>query len=447
MKTNHSLSRRDFLKRSTTATGLVLAAPVLVPSSVLGANGQVAPSNRVAMGFIGTGDHGINRNVNGFLRYPDAHIVAVCDVDAGHREQAKQMVEQRYAEAMKQGSYKGCASCNDFREIIARKDIDAVMVSTPDHWHVIPSILAAQAGKDVICEKPLSLTVVEGRALADAVKKHKRVSQTSSENRSQEVKHYHRMVELVRNGRIGKLKSIRVELPTGHSIRQASTQVGPPPQGLDYDFWLGQAPLAPYCEARCHWNFRWNLDYSGGMLTDWGAHLIDIAQWGNDTEHTGPVDVEGKGEWPPKTDLYNTAKKWDLRYTYANGVRLNVVSNRPGILFEGTEGKIWNEGWAAPPKAEPASILESEIKPNEQHFYTAPNEHRNFLDCVKSRRPCYAPFETGHRTITLAHIGNIAMLLGRKLKWDPAKERFIGDDEANEMLDRKRRDPWQLPKV
>jgi predicted dehydrogenase len=447
MKTNQMLSRRSFLRRSAAITSAVMAAPLVVPSSILRAQGQVPPGNRITLGFIGVGDHGLNRNINGLIRYNDAQIVAVCDVDSVRLERAKQFVENRYSGDLKQGAYKGCAAYNDFRELLARTDIDAVVISTPDHWHVIPAIMAVQSDKDVICEKPLSLTVKEGRVLSDACKKHNRIFQTASENRSQEISHYHRMVELVRNGRIGRLKSIRVELPTGYSIRAASSEFGPPPDGFDYDMWLGQAPWAPYCEARCHWNFRWNLAYSGGMLTDWGAHLIDIAQWANDTEHSGPIDVEGEGDWPPRTDLFNAARKWDLWYTYANGVRMNVVSHRPGIIFEGTEGKLWNEGWAAAPKSEPASILTSEIKPGELHLYTAPNEHRNFLDCVKSRKPCYAPAEIGHRTISIAHIGNIAMMMGRKLRWDPAKEQFLNDAEANKLLDYPRRDPWQLPKV
>jgi predicted dehydrogenase len=256
------------------------------------------------------------------------------------------------------------------------------------------------------------------------------------------------MVELVRNGRIGQLRHIRVELPSGHTIRQASREVAAPPKGFDYDFWLGQAPSAPYCEARCHWNFRWNLDYSGGMLTDWGAHLIDIAQWGNDTEHTGPIEVEGKGEFPPKAELYNTATRFEVQCRYANGVTLTIASNKPGVRFEGTEGAIWNSGWAAPLQGEPKSLLDSVIGPDELHLYTAPHEHRNFLDGVKSRKPCYAPAEVGHRTITIAHLGNISMRLGgRKLKWNPAAEQFVGDSEASKMLDRSRRAPWQLPTV
>lgn len=445
MKTN--LSRRCFVKRTLGFALAINSAPVFIAPSALGAENNISPSNRITLGFIGTGDHGLNRNINGFIRYADAQIVAVCDVDKNHRDRAKKFVEDRYSETRKDGSFKGCDAYNDFRQIIERKDIDAVVISTPDHWHVIPAIMAVKAGKDVICEKPLSLTVREGRVLSDAVKKYNRILQVASENRSQEIKHYHRMVELVRNGRIGKLKRILVELPKGYTIRPASKEITQPPPGFDYDMWLGQAPYAPYCEARCHWNFRWNLDYSGGMLTDWGAHLIDIAQWGNDTELSGPIEVEGKGEFPPREELYNAAKTFKVRCVYANGVELTIVSNRPGIRFEGMDGWIANEGWAAKPKAEPASILDSEIKPDELHLYTAPNEHRNFLDCVKSRKPCYAPAEVGHRTITIAHIGNIAMMLGRKLKWDPQKEQFINDDTANKMLDRPRRKPWDLPSV
>ncbi|MBI4658237.1 MAG: Gfo/Idh/MocA family oxidoreductase [Verrucomicrobia bacterium] len=443
MKNDRSPSRRAFLKRAIATVGGTLGIPAIVPCRVLGAGGQVPPGNRITMGFIGTGDHGTNRNLKGFLAHADAQIVGVCDVDAARCQAAKRVVEEKYAEATKQERYKGCAAHRDFRELIARSDLDAVMVSTPDHWHVIPSVLAARAGKDVICEKPLTLTVAEGRVLSDTMKRHNRVFQTSSENRSQQIKVYHRLCELVRNGRIGKLQAIRVGLPAGHWIKPASQEIGPPPKGFDYDFWLGQAPEAPYCEARCHWNFRWILDYSGGMLTDWGAHLIDIAQWGNNTELTGPVTVEGKGQFPGE-GLYNTATKFDLDYTYANGVKLNVAAGNPSIRFEGTEGWIGNSGWAAKLESEPKTILDSVVGPNETQLYSAANEHRNFLDCVKSRKPCYAPAEVGHRTITIAHIGHIAMRLGRKLTWDPEKERFADDQSANQMLSRPMRAPWKL---
>jgi len=432
------ITRRSFVKGIAAA----IAAPHIIPASALGRDGTVAPSNRITLGFIGTGEHGVGRNLRRFLAEPDAHVLAVCDVDSTPREGAKRIVEKHYAEAMSKGTYKGCAAYNDFREIVARKDIDAVMNSTPDHWHVIPAVMAAKAGKDVMCEKPLTLTVAEGRVLSDTVKRHNRIFQTASENRSVDV--YHRMCELVRNGRIGKLKKMRVTLPRGHSIRPASMEFGPPPKGFDYDMWLGQAPKAPYCAARCHWNFRWILDYSGGQLTDWGAHIIDLAQWGNNTEHSGPVEVEGKGVFP-KGGLYNTATDYNINYKYANGVELNVSSSQPGIRFEGTEGWIDNLGWRAGLRANPKSLLDSKIGPDEIHLYTCPGgEQRNFLDCVKSRKPCYAPAEIGHRTITIAHIGNIAMMLGRKLKWNPETERFVNDPEADKMLSRPMREPWKL---
>ncbi len=438
MSGEQRITRRGFVKGAAAA----VAAPMVVPASALGRDGSVAPSNRIALGVIGTGDHGVNRNIKRFLREDDCQIIAVCDVDAERRENARKLVEEHYAAGKAKGDYKGCTAYRDFREILAREDIDAIMNATPDHWHVIPSLMAARAGKDVMCEKPLTLTVREGRVLADAVKQHKRIFQTASENRSYE--NYYRMVELVRNGRIGALKHIKVTLPRGHSIQPASMEFTPPPKGFDYDMWLGQAPYKPYCAARIHWNFRWILDYSGGQLTDWGAHLIDIAQWGNDTEGTGPVEVEGKGTFPLNA-LYNTATDYSIDYVYANGVTMNVSGSQPGIRFEGAEGWIGNNGWNAPMDAEPKSILESKIGDDEIHVYKDPRgEQRNFLDGVKLRKPCYAPAETGHRTITIAHLGNISMMLGRKLRWDPDQEQFVGDDEANKHLSRPMREPWTL---
>ncbi len=437
---NHS--RRRFNRMLTTSVASTLVAPSIIPSSALGKEGQVSPSERITLGIIGTGSHGISRNIKRFLTEPDQQILAVCDVDRSRRLEAKKLIEERYAETLPKGTYKGCDDYNDFREIIERDDIDAIMNATPDHWHVIPSVMAAKAGKDVMCEKPLSLTVVEGRILSDTIDKHERVFQTASENRSVDV--YHRMCELVRNGRIGKLQTIYVDLPSGHWEHEASFKEEPIPEGFDYDMWLGQAPETPYCSARCHWNFRWILDYSGGMLTDWGAHLIDLAQWGNDTEYSGPVEVEGHGTFP-KEGLYNAATQFEIEYKYANGVKMMVRSKSPALRFEGTEGWIGNDGWRGELKAEPASILKEKIGPDETHLYTCPEgEQRNFLDCIKSRELCYAPAEIGHRTISIAHIGNISMMLGRKLKWDPEKERFIDDPVANWLLSRPMREPWTL---
>jgi predicted dehydrogenase len=426
------IHRRRFLKE-TVGVSAALWFPCLVPSSVLGKSGAVAPSERITLGFIGTGDHGRNVNIKNFLTNADAQAVAVCDVDPVNRDAARDMVNKKYGNG-------DCATYKDFRDVLARDDIDAVMISTPDHWHVPISIAAAKAGKDIECEKP-TLTVREGRMLCETMKRYGRVFQWSTEDRSVDV--YLRMCELVRNGRIGKVHTIRVELPSGPDTPGDPAPM-PVPEGFDYDMWLGPAPWAPYTKGRCHWNFRWILDYSGGMLTDWGAHLLDGAQWGNDSEHTGPVEVEGKGEfWPD--GLYNTAKDFRIEYKYADGVQLIVTSGTPSLRFEGSEGWIGNRGWRAPLQAEPKSILDSVIGPNEIHLYTCQaGEQRNFLDCVKSRKDCYFPPEIGQRCFTVAHIGNISMLLGRKLRWDPQKEQFIDDEQANRMLSRSMRSPWRL---
>ncbi len=433
MNPGRYLSRRGFLKRTTYIAGASIAFPYIVPSSALGKAGTVAASERITIGFIGVGGHGRAVNLTNFLGNADAQAVAVCDVENKHMNIARDMVNKKYGN-------KDCATYMDFRKIIERDDIDAVMISTPDHWHVPISIMAARAGKDVECEKP-TLTVEEGRVLCETMKRYNRIFQWSTEDRSVDV--YHRMCELVRNGRIGKVHTVRVELPSGPDTPGSPTPM-PVPDGFDYEMWLGPAPYAPYTKDRIHWNFRWILDYSGGQLTDWGAHLLDGAQWGNDSEHTGPVEVEGKGVFCSE-GLYDTAKEYRIEYKYADGVRLIVTSGTPSLRFEGSEGWIGNRGWRAKLQAEPKSILDSVIGPNEIHLYTCrAGEQRNFLDCVKSRKDCYFPPETGHRCFTIAHIGNISMLLGRKLKWDPDRERFINDEQANRMLSRSMRSPWHL---
>ncbi len=434
MSREHRLiTRRSFLRTGAGIAAGAVGFPYLVPSSALGAAGSVAPSERITIGFIGTGGHGIAMNLKSFLAQDDAQAVAVCDVDRGNMTKARDLVNQKYGN-------KDCATFTDFREVIARDDIDAVMISTPDHWHVPMSIMAAKAGKDVECEKP-TLTIAEGRQLVQTMKRYNRVFQWSTEDRS--VHQYHRMCELVRNGRIGKVHTIRVELPSGPA-QDGDPTPQPVPDGFDYDMWLGPAPYAPYNKDRCHWNFRWIQDYSGGMLTDWGAHLLDGAQWGNDSEYTGPVEVEGEGVFC-EGGLYDTAREYHIEYRYADGVRLIVTSGTPSLKFEGDEGWIGNRGWRAPLKAEPKSILDSVIGPNETHLYTCKGgEQRNFLDCIKSREQCYFPPEIGQRCFTIAHIGNISMMLGRKLRWDPDSETFVGDEQANRMLARAMRSPWRL---
>ncbi|MDY0354650.1 MAG: Gfo/Idh/MocA family oxidoreductase [Sedimentisphaerales bacterium] len=429
---NYRIGRRAFLKQTAFAVSSA-AIPYFVPSSALGKAGAAAASERITVGFIGTGDHGINMNLKSYLAQPDAQAVAVCDVDPVNLHKARDLVNARYGNT-------GCMTTQDWREIVARPDIDAVMISTPDHWHVPISIAAAKAGKDVQCEKP-TLTVEEGRRLVEIMDRYGRVFQWSTEDRAVDV--YHRMCELVRNGRIGNVHTIKVELPVGPDT-PGNPEPMPVPEGFEYDMWLGPAPWAPYTKDRCHWNFRWIFDYSGGMLTDWGAHLLDGAQWGNDTEHTGPVEVEGQGIFC-KGGLYDTAREYHLQYTYADGVKLFVDSGEPSLRFEGSEGWVGNRGWRGKLEASRPAILDSVIGPEEIHLYTCPQgEHRNFLDCVKSRQACYFPPEIGQRCFTIAHIGNIAMRLGRKLRWNPQEECFVSDDEANRMLARAARSPWDL---
>ena len=418
-----TISRRNFLSRSAAAAGAALAWPAIVPSSVFGAN---APSNRITMGSIGVGGQG-SGNMRGFNGQPGCQVIAVCDVDTEHRQKAAKRI-----------GLDAKACYNDFRDLIARDDIDAVSIATPDHWHVPTSIAAVRAGKDVYCEKPLTLTIAEGRTLADEVKRYGRVFQTGSQQRSGA--EFHKACELVVNGRIGKLHTMRVGISGNNRTCEPTWTPEPVPEGLNYDMWLGPAPWEPYHTQRCHYQFRFILEYSGGQMTNWGAHHLDIAQWGNQTDDTGPVEIRGKGEFP-RTGLFTTATKAEVEYTYANGVKI-FLSRGGGTRFEGTEGWIYvNRGKL---QAEPESLLTSVIGPNETHLYQNRDHKRNFLDCIRSRKNPICTAEIGHRTSTVCHLGNIAMLLGRPLKWDPQKERFINDDEANRMTWRPRRAPWRL---
>ena len=428
-------SRRSFLKRAT-AAGAAIALPTLVPSSVRGANGQVPPSERITVGFIGVGDHGTGWNLANYRKQKAAQILAVCDVDERRLIRAKETVDEHHGN-------EDCFTTKDFREVLARKDIDAVMISTPDHWHTIISLLALKAGKDVQCEKP-TLTIHEGKVLTEAVRKTKRVFQTSTEDRA--VPEYHRMAELVRNGRIGRLQRIEVILPRQPGLPGDPTPQ-PVPEGFDYDMWLGPAPFAPYTKDRVHFHFRWIQAYSGGIICDWGTHLFDTAQWANDTERSGPVEISGTGTYW-KEGLYDTVKDYDVTFRYANGVVMTCKPGNPSIKFVGTEGWVGNTGWRGPVEASSKTILESKIGPNELHLYTNPaGEHDDFLKCVKSRKDPYFPVDIGHRVSTVCHLANHAIQLGRPLKWDPVKEEFPGDAEANKLQDRPRRDPWQLPSL
>ena len=419
----NTVTRREFLK-SSVVTAAAFAVPTIVPSSVFGAN---APSNRITIGSIGLGGMGTG-NMKGFKGKSGSQVVAVCDIDAAHREKAREI-----AGLDEKSSY------NDFRDLISRDDIDAVVVATPDHWHVPTSIAAVKTGKDVYCEKPLTLTIGGGRALADAVKRYGRVLQTGSQQRSDS--EFHKACELVRNGRIGKLHTIKVGIPGNNRKCPPTWEAEPIPEGFDYDMWLGPAPWEPYTEQRCHYQFRFILDYSGGQMTNWGAHYLDIAQWGNDADDTGPVEIEGKGDFP-ESGLFTTSKKADITYTYANGVKLLLKTGGGNTRFEGSEG--WVFVTRGKIDAEPKSLLKEKIGPDEINLYNSRDHKQNFLDCIKSRKDPIASAEIGHRSSTVCHLGNIAMLLDRKVKWDPKKERFINDSAADSMIARSMRAPWRL---
>jgi predicted dehydrogenase len=299
--------------------------------------------------------------------------------------------------------------------------------------------MAARAGKDIQCEKP-TLTIDEGKFLVKEIRKHRRVFQTSTEDRSLPM--YHRMAELVRNGRIGRLQKIEVILPRQPTVPGDPTPQ-PVPSELDYEMWLGPAPFAPYTKDRVHFNFRWIQDYSGGIIPDWGAHLFDTAQWANDTEHSGPSEIEGTGK-AYERGLYDTVYDFNVTFRYKNGVIMTCAAGKPGIKFVGTEGWVASEGWKGAVKASSPEILSSKIGPRE-HLYTNPaGEHHDFLQCVKSRKDPYFPVEIGHRVSTVCHLANIAIKLGRKVHWDPKKEHFKNDDAANAMLSRPMRNPWKL---
>lgn len=408
-----------------------LGFPTIIPARVLGEN---APSKRINVGFIGVGDHGFSVNLAAYLAQADARVLAVCDVDSQRMQRAKRTVDLKYGN-------QDCTTHGDFREILARPDIDAVMISTPDHWHTLMSVMAMRAGKDVQCEKP-TLTIDEGKILVAEARRLKKVFQTSTEDRSVPV--YHRMAELVRNGRIGKLRKIEVVLPAQPG-QPGNPTPEPVPDYLDYDMWLGPAPEAPYTRERVHYNFRWIQDYSGGIICDWGTHLFDTAQWANDTERSGPVEIEGTGNfW--QGGLFNTVKEYDLTFRYENGVVMTCRHGGAKIKFIGSEGWVGNNDWRGPLEASSKEILDSVIGPGEVRLYTNPaGEHRDFLDCVKSRKDPYFPVDIGHRVATVCHLGNIAIKLGRKLKWDPVAETFPGDDEAAALCKvRPMRKPWSL---
>ena len=408
---------------------------MILPSSVLGKGDETAPNDRIQLGCIGVGGMG-SGNMKSFLQDKRVEVIGICDVDAGHR-----------ASALKTAGLKDDAGTGDFREIIARQDLDALMIATPDHWHAIITAAAVRSGKDVYCEKPLAASVGEGRFVSDLVKQEKRVLQCGTWRRSGV---YTRMAcEWVRNGYIGKLTRIEVGVPAKFQVRGGFTgfeKPQPVPKELDYKMWLGPAQEAAYTAARCHFNFRWINDYAPGYITDWGAHFLDVAQWGNDTDNTAPVSIRASDVMRRDQGIYDAPEGFRIDYRYANDVAMTMVSTddeaKWGTKFIGEEGWVFTENTKL--MTDPASLRTTKLKPTDTKLYESSNHHRNFIDCVYSRKETAAPAETAHRAATCCHLGGIAAATGDEITFDPKTEKITNSKAGQKMLMRPMRGPWKL---
>ena len=451
--TDTGATRRSFLKQAVATAAL--AAPYFAPASVFGAN---APSNRITLGFIGVGNQGMPL-VKRFMKQSDCQVLAVSDVNRGSagykddvqilgREPAKQAVEAAYASRKASNTYKGCDAYNDFRDLLGRDDIDAVVIAAPDHWHAVMTLMALEAGKDVYCEKPLARTIDEQQAMVQAVRKHNRILQTGSHERSNP--NVRRACELVRNGMIGEVKRVVTHVGRHNKVGPGpGWKPMPIPEGFDYDMWLGPAPEAPYHEDRCLYRFRFNYDYAGGQVANFGAHSNDMAQWGLGMDGSGPTSVECVyADFLPKGSLYNAATYTCFKCVYANGVELLCQTAEPSVrcIFEGTEGVVRVDQQGANFVTVPESLATWQPGPDDIRLGEGDNHYQNFLDSVKSRQDPIAPVEVGHRSATVCHLGNIACRLGGKYAWDPELERFTGKNaaEANKLLHAEHRAPWKI---
>ncbi|MCX7820002.1 MAG: Gfo/Idh/MocA family oxidoreductase [Kiritimatiellae bacterium] len=425
-----SCSRRSFLARS----GWLAGAPLVIPASVLGAD---APSRQITFAFVGVGGMGL-ANIDRVLKLRDrgARVVAVCDVDRVHARAAAAKVEAAQHD-------RGVFVTGDFREVTRREGVDAVVISTPDHWHALPALDAIRHGKDVFVEKPLTHSIEEGRLLVAELRAHNRVGQTGTMQRSDGSFRY--VAELIRSGGLGRVERIEVRIPANNMYCGATWSPEPVPEGLDYDFWLGPAPWAPYTSQRTHYQFRFILDYAGGQTTNWGAHYIDIAQWALGMDESGPVAVEGFGEFP-SSGLFTAPTRVDFTATYANGVTLRVRTRTDGV-FDGNVRFFGEKGWIdvsrSRLRASDDALLKIGGGPGARGD-SGVAHMADFLECIRSRARPVADLAIGHRSTTVCNLGNIAMLLRRPLKWDPVAEKFVGDAQANRLLGRPYRSPWSL---
>jgi len=429
------VSRRRFLAGAAAA----LAAPYFVPASVLGADGRSAASERITIGSIGVGGRGTD-HLNGFVSNGATQVLAVCDAQGAKIEGAKRRVEDHYAAQAGQGAYKGCGAYTDFRELLARDDIDAVVIASPENWHALQAAAAVQRGKDVYCEKALSLTVAEGRALVRAVRRYGRVLQVGTQQRSDG--RFRLACELARNGYLGKLHTVEVAVPGGQRLPNAPPK--PVPPGLDYDLWLGPAPWTPYNDLKCSFNWYFIYDYCAGWIQSWGVHHIDIALWGAPALGQSTLEIQGTAVFPDD-GLANTSLTWEVQAVTPEGLRLKFTDEgrmRHGCRFFGDKGWVHVDRGSI--SSEPASLVKVAMRPGEERLYESHDHHGNFLECIRTRRDPVAPVEAGHAATTLTLVSDIATRLGRKVTWDWKTERFVNDPTADRMLSRQMRSPWSL---
>jgi predicted dehydrogenase len=431
------ISRRHFLATTTT----VLAAPTIIPATALG-QGRAAPSERIVMGVVGWGMQGPG-NTDAFMNLPDCQVVAACDLDKKHLQSAVDRINGKYKN-------QDCKAHHDYREMMARSDLDAVMLAVPDNWHALTAIEAAKQKKDIYGEKPLARTIAEQQAIVKAVQQNQRIWQTGSWQRS--VGNFHYACEIVRSGLIGKVTRVEVGLPSGHHDFAGTgkeREVSPPPAELDYDRWIGPARMEPYIKARVHMNWRWNYNIGGGQLLDWIGHHCDIAHWGLDFDREGPSEVEGTGEFPPADAVWNTCTRYRITCKYPKDVTMTIAGGH-GDIRGGTKW-IGDAGWVWVDRGRFETSL-TELKdrtrlPDELRKVALPNSRNhqgNFLESVKSRQPALTPVETAHHSAVPGHLGLIAMKVGRKIRWDAKNEVIVGDAEASKLLTREYRAPWKL---
>lgn len=440
MAKSKGLSRRQFL-----GAAAAVAAPTIVPSSVFGKPGRPAPGDKINMALIGCGGQG-NYDLSRHMDLEDVQVTALCDVDADKLNGMKAKVEGYYTKK-KGAEFKGIFTTKDFREICSRKDVDAVIVATPDHWHYLTAVEAIRNKKDVYGEKPITHNYAEAKQLVEEVKKHERIWQTGSQQRSEFT--FHRGAELVRNGVLGKIKEVEVGLPQGRSgHKKGADAVTEPPANVDYDLWCGPAPKLPFMKSRFHFDWRWNLAYGGGQLLDWICHHNDIAHWGLDEDTGGPLELEAVDwKWPEDKTVFDAPYEYKVVSTYAKDIKVTIASDnfvKHGCKWIGENGwVISNRGKI---EASNPEWTKPDFDPGPVKLYNSRHHQKNFIECVKSRKPTICPVETSHHSITPGHLGYVSAALKRKIKWDPRKEVVIGDDEAMKLLNKcDYRAPWKFP--